>query len=112
MIKITDKTGTYTDLNFYTFSWKSGEVLVEKIPHQSTVFLWNFKILESFRRRGLSKIFLAELVQFVKENYPGVVKISLLVISSNHVARKVYEKFGFVYFEEVHESCMRMDYKL
>ena len=64
----------------------------EKPPE--TIFIYDFEIHESFRRRGYASQALLALEQQVRPQ--GIKKLELHVFGSNVAARELYKKSGFI----------------
>lgn len=101
---------TNRDFSFYSEGYNCivGEIRIEKMDKNTDeVWLWNLKILEPFRGRGLGHLLIEDSIQYVKEIFPNVNKIILRVLNNNIPARKLYIEHGFRTVEKVKNGCTR-----
>lgn len=82
--------------SFYTRKHElAGTVSLE--IEDNSLWLWNLVIFEEYRGRGLAKELLKDIELIAKNN--NLSSMSLKVIDSNNVARKLCLKFGFRTFK-------------
>jgi RimJ/RimL family protein N-acetyltransferase len=69
--------------------------IASNAPHtlKNDIFIYDFEIFESFRRKGYAIAALKRLEEKAREL--GKNRISLQVFGQNHAARKLYQKSGF-----------------
>ena len=61
------------------------------------VNIHDFAVLEAYRGQGISQLMLETIEEIAR--LKGCCKITLEVLSQNHVARAAYEKYGFSAYE-------------
>ncbi|MDO5291449.1 MAG: GNAT family N-acetyltransferase [bacterium] len=74
------------------------------------VYIQNFSVHKSFRRRGYG----SELLAFVLEWYQrqGILEVTLAVESQNDIAKALYEKMEFQQIRECKDSRQNITYEL
>jgi diamine N-acetyltransferase len=68
-------------------------------------FLWDFLIDARYQSCGKGKMFLQILIEKLKREYSAEV-ITTTYTCGNEVAKKLYEKIGFVQTEIIHENSV------
>ncbi len=64
----------------------------KKLKHKGTI--WGVYVSKEYRRKGIAKELLKELLNRTKE-MEGLKQINLCVVTSNNAAVELYKKFGF-----------------
>lgn len=58
-------------------------------------WLGGFFIDTKYQRKGYGKKSLTQIIEFVKTKHQKSEQLYLTIVHSNHIARKLYESFGF-----------------
>jgi ribosomal protein S18 acetylase RimI-like enzyme len=66
-------------------------------------FIWGMYVIPTSRGRGVGRALFEEAPRRI-DAIPGLRSVRLAVVTSNEVALRLYEKFGFVRYGEEHEA--------
>ena len=69
----------------------------EKLRHKGTLF--RMYVGKDYRGKGISRLLIQEVIEKVRA-LRDIEKINLTVISDNTIAKRLYEKFGFITFSQ------------
>lgn len=70
--------------------------------NDGTYFLWSYAIDKNFQGRGLGKLALIEILDFLKRKY-NVSTVLTTYKLGNNIAKNLYEKIGFIQTDIIDE---------
>ncbi|MDK2824954.1 MAG: hypothetical protein PWQ44_130 [Methanolobus sp.] len=63
----------------------------------------------SFQKRGIGRMLFTTMLEKVRTEYSGVLRVELITMESNHSARGLYESLGFVEEGRMEKKVRRKD---
>ncbi len=71
-----------------------------------------FFIDRNHQGKGLGRMAMLHLIDYVKEHFPKAEEIETCVLPDNALARRLYESIGFVCTGAYSDDCMDMEMKI
>lgn len=101
---LNEEEGKY-QINYLILDKIVGTAILSNIDSKQ-IHLERIGIEDKYQNKGFGQDFLLKIITFIKEKYPEVNKITLLVFSDNNIAISSYKKVGFQISEEMGETYL------